>query len=141
PDGRWLAYVSNQSGRPEVYVQPYPEPGLRQQISVDGGTAPAWSHDGRELFYVTTPSVGGQAALTTMMVVPVQLTPTFAAGMPRMLFQGRFGATANIRGYDVAANGQRFLMVQQKDRPAMRVADMIVVENWVDELRQTVRPK
>jgi eukaryotic-like serine/threonine-protein kinase len=138
PDGRWLAYVSNQSGRAEVYVQPYPGPGARQQISVDGGTAPAWSRDGRELFYITTLSVGGQAALTKMMVVPVQSKPAFTAGTPRMLFEGRYGATANIRGYDVAPDG-RFLMVQQKDRPPMRVAEMIIVQNWVEELRQKVR--
>jgi serine/threonine-protein kinase len=141
PDGRWLAYVSNQSGRAEVYVQPYPEPGARQQISVDGGTAPAWSRDGRELFYVTATSIGGQAALTRMMGVPVQLKPAFAAGTPRILFEGRYGATAQIRGYDVAPDGRRFLMVQQKDRPAMRVADMIIVQNWVEELRQKVRPR
>jgi eukaryotic-like serine/threonine-protein kinase len=141
PDGSWLAYVSNQSGRAEVYVQPYPGPGARQQISVDGGTAPAWSRDGRELFYITNPSVGGQAALTKMMVVAVQSKPTFTASAPRMLFQGRYGATANIRGYDVAPDGRRFLMVQQKDRPAIRLADMIIVQNWVEELKQKVRPK
>jgi Tol biopolymer transport system component len=140
PDGRWLAYVSNQSGRAEVYVQPYPGPGARQQISVDGGTAPAWSRDGRELFYVTATSIGGQAALTRMMGVPVQLKPTFAAGTPRMLFQGRYGATAQIRGYDVAPDGRRFLMVQQKERPPMRVAEMIIFQNWVVELRQKVPP-
>ena len=138
PDGRWLAYVSNQSGRVEVYVQPYPGPGARQQISVDGGTAPAWSRDGRELFYMTAPSVGGQAALTKMMVVPVQLKPTFTAGTPRMLFEGRYGVTANVRGYDVAPDGRRFLMVQQKDRPATRLADMIIVQNWTEELKQRV---
>ena len=141
PDGRWLAYVSNQSGRAEVYVQPYPGPGVRQQISVDGGTAPAWSRDGRELFYVTASSVGGQAALTKMMVVPVQLKPAFTAGTPRMLFEGRYGASANIRGYDVAPDGRRFLMVQQEDRPPMRVTDMIIVQNWVEELRQKVRQR
>ena len=140
PDGRWLAYVSNQTGRVEVYVQPYPGAGLRQQISVDGGTAPAWSRDGRELFYMTAPSLGGQAALTKMMVVPIQLKPTFTAGTPRMLFEGRYGLTANIRGYDVAPDG-RFLMVQQKDRPATRVADMVIVQNWIEELKQKVRPK
>jgi eukaryotic-like serine/threonine-protein kinase len=140
PDGRWLAYVSNQSGRAEVYVQPYPGPGARQQISIDGGTAPAWSRDGREVFYMTAPSVGGQAAQTTMMVVPVQLKPVFTAGTPRVLFQGRYGVTANIRGYDVAPDGRRFLMVQQKDRPAMRVAEMIVVQNWIEELKQKARP-
>jgi hypothetical protein len=58
-----------------------------------------------------------------------------------MLFQGRFGVTANIRGYDVAADGQRFLMVQQKDRPATRVADMVIVQNWVEELKEKVRAK
>ena len=140
-DGHWLAYVSNQSGRAEVYVQPYPGPGARQQISVDGGTAPAWSRDGRELFYITTPSVGGQAALTKMMAVAVQLKPTFTAGTPRMLFEGRYGATAITRGYDVAPDGRRFLMVQQKDRPAIRLTDIIIVQNWVEELRQKVRPK
>ena len=69
---------------------------------------------------MTTPSVGGQAAQTRMMVVPVQLNPTFTAGTPRVLFQGRYGVTANIRGYDVAPDGRRFLMVQQKERPATR---------------------
>ena len=108
----------------------------RQQISVDGGTAPAWSRDGRELFYMTAPSEGGQAARTKMMVVPVQLKPTFTAGTPRMLFEGRYGVTANIRGYDVAPDGQRFLMVQQKERPATRVADMIIVQNWTEELKR-----
>jgi Tol biopolymer transport system component len=141
PDGRWLAYASNQSGRIEVYVQPYPVPGARQQISVDGGTAPAWSRDSRELFYMTAPSVGGQAALTKMMVVPVQLKPTFTAGSARVLFEGRYGVTANVRGYDISPDGRRFLMVQQKERPATRLADMIIVQNWVEELKQKVRPK
>jgi hypothetical protein len=141
PDGRWVAYASNQSGRVEVYVQPFPGPGARQQISVDGGTAPAWSRDGREIFYITAVSVGGQAALTKMMVVPVQLKPAFTAGTPRMLFEGRYGVTADIRGYDVAPDGRRFLMVQQKDRPAMRLSDMIIVQNWIDELNERVPPK
>jgi hypothetical protein len=131
-------YASNQSGRVEVYVQPYPGPGARQQISVDGGTAPAWSRDGREIFYITASSVGGQAALTKMMVVPIQLKPIFSAGTPRMLFEGRYGLTANIRGYDVALDGRRFLMVQQKDRPPMRLSDMIIVQNWTEELKRLV---
>jgi Tol biopolymer transport system component len=139
PDGRWLAYASDQSGRGEVYVQPYPGPGARQQISVDGGTAPAWSRDGRELFYVTASTVGGQAALTKMMVVPVQTNPTFSAGAPRVLFQGRYGLTANVRGYDIAPNGRRFIMVQQKERPAMRLSSLIIVQNWIDELKQKMR--
>jgi len=141
PDGRWLAYTSNQSGRNEVYVQPYPGDGARQQVSVDGGTASAWSHDGRELFYMTASSIGGQAAPTKMMAVSVQLKPTFTAGTPRMLFEGRYGATANIRGYDVTADGRRFLMVQQKERPVMRLTDMVIVQNWVEELKQKLQPR
>jgi serine/threonine-protein kinase len=141
PDGRWLAYVSNDSGRAQVYVQPYPGPGLRQMVSTDGGTAPAWSRDGRELFYTTTQTTGGQAALTKMMVVPLTFHPTFKPGTPRQLFEGRYGATASIRGYDVSPDGQRFLMVQQKERPAVRAAEMILVQNWFEELKRLVPVK
>ncbi len=138
PDGHWLAYASDESGRGEVYVQPYPGPGPRQQVSTDGGIGPAWSRDGRELFYTTTQSFGGQAALTKMMVVAVSMRPTFTAGHPRMLFQGRYGATAGIRAYDVTSDGRRFLMVQQKDRPPVSAADMILVQNWFEELKTRV---
>jgi eukaryotic-like serine/threonine-protein kinase len=141
PDGHWLAYASDESGRSEVYVQPYPGPGPRQQVSTDGGIGPAWSRDGRELFYMTTPSFGGQAALTKMMVVAVSLRPTFTAGHPRMLFQGRYGATAGIRAYDVTADGRRFLMVQQKERAPVSAADMILVQNWSEELKARVPTK
>jgi eukaryotic-like serine/threonine-protein kinase len=141
PDGRWLAYASDESGRSEVYVQPYPGPGPRQQVSTDGGTAPAWARDARELFFTDTQSVGGQAAPTRMMVVPVAFGPTFSAGAPRMLFQGRYGATGSIRPYDVTADGRRFLMVQQKERPAVSVSEMILVQNWFDELKARVPTK
>jgi len=138
PDGRWIAYASNESDQNEVYVQPYPGPGPRQQVSVGGGTAPAWSRDGKELFYTTAQSIGGQAVPTKMMAVAVKLAPTFDAGLPRLLFQGDFGATAGIRGYDVTPDGRRFLMVQQKDRPHTTVTEMILVQNWLEELRQKV---
>ena len=141
PDGRWLAYASDESGRTEVYVQPYPGPGPRQQVSANGGTGPAWSHDGRELFYTTTQTMGGQATLTRMMVVPVTLRPTLTVGAPRQLFEGRFGATAGIRSYDVTADGRRFLMVQQKERPAVAAAEMILVQNWLEEVKARVPVK
>ena len=141
PDGRWLAYASDESGRSEVYVQPYPGPGPRQQVSTDGGTAPAWARDARELFFTDTQSVGGQATPTRMMVVPVAFGPTFSAGAPRMLFQGRYGATSTIRPYDVTADGRRFLMVQQKERPAVSASEMILVQNWVEELKARVPTK
>jgi hypothetical protein len=124
-----------------VYVQPYPGPGPRQQVSPNGGTGPAWSHDGRELFYTTTQSIGGQATLTRMMVVPATLRPTFTAGEPRQIFEGRYGATAGIRSYDVTADGRRFLMVQQKERPAVAAAEMILVQNWLEEVKARVPVK
>jgi serine/threonine-protein kinase len=141
PDGRWLAYASAESGRSEVYVQPFPGPGPRLQISTDGGTAPAWSRDSRELFYTTALSTGGQAGVSSMMAVPVTLAPTFTAGVPRVLFNGRYGATARIRGYDVSPDGRRFLMVQQKERAPTIVSQMILVQNWFDELKRKVPVK
>jgi Tol biopolymer transport system component len=141
PDGRWLAYASDESGRTEVYVQPYPGPGSRQQVSANGGTGPAWSRDGRELFYTTTQTTGGQATLTRMMAVPVTFRPTFTVGAPRQLFEGRFGATTGIRSYDVTADGKRFLMVQQKERPPVAAAEMILVQNWIEEVKARVSVK
>jgi len=141
PDGAWLAYASNESGRSEVYVQPYPGPGSRRQVSIGGGTGPAWSHDGRELFYTPTETAGGQAVLTRMMVVSVTLKPTFSASAPRLLFEGRYGASAGIRAYDVTADGRRFLMVQQKERPPVAAADMVLVQNWLEELKARVPAK
>jgi hypothetical protein len=108
--------------------------------------AAAWSpsdrsHDGRELFDTTTQAIGGQATLTRMMAVPVTLRPTFTAAEPRQIFEGRYGATAGIRSYDVTADGRRFLMVQQKERPAVAAAEMILVQNWLEEVRARVPVK
>jgi hypothetical protein len=110
-------------------------------VSANGGTGPAWSHDGRELFYTTTQAGGGQATLTRMMVVPVTLRPSFTVGAPRQLFEGRYGATSAIRSYDVTADGKRFLMVQQKERPAIDAAEMILVQNWLEEVKVRVPAK
>jgi serine/threonine-protein kinase len=141
PDGRWIAYASNESGQEEVYVQSFPNGGARHQISTSGGAAPAWSHDGRELFYITAVTTGGQAALLSMMSVRVTSQPTFSAGTARVLFQGRYGATALIRDYDVSADGRRFLMVRQKERPPTVVSAMVLVQNWLDELKRKVPAK
>jgi hypothetical protein len=71
----------------------------------------------------------------------VTLAPTFTAGVPRVLFNGRYGATARIRGYDVSPDGRRFLMVQQKERAPTIVSQMILVQNWFDELKRKVPVK
>ncbi len=121
-----------------MYVQPFPNLGSRHQISTDGGTAPAWSRDGRELFYTTTETFGGQATLTRMMAVAVATAPTFVASPPRLLFEGRYGASAQVRPYDVSRDGQRFLMVKQKERAPISASQMILVQNWFEELKARV---
>jgi Tol biopolymer transport system component len=140
PDGHWLAYSSDESGRPEVYVQPYPGPGPRVLISTEGGIAPSWGKGGRELFYVAPAVPPGSPGLR-MMVVPVAVVPTFTAGLPRMLFQGRLNAGSSVRGYDVTSDGQRFLMVQNKERPAIKPTYIVLVQNWVEELKARVPTK
>jgi Tol biopolymer transport system component len=97
PDGHWVAYVSNESGRSEVYVAPFPGPGGRFIISTEGGSEPRWSRDGRELFYRNG---------NKMMAVDVQSGSTFRAGTPRLLFEGDYVS------YDVSPDGRRFLMIK-----------------------------
>jgi Tol biopolymer transport system component len=135
PDGHWLAYVSNESGRNEVYVQPYPGPGGRQQVSTDGGDEPAWARNGREMFYMAP----GTDGAIRMMAVDVALGPTFTVGKSRILFEGRNGGQVNIRGYDVTQDGRRFLMVQSKEQPPESpITEMVLVQNWFEELKQKV---
>ena len=143
PDGRWLAYYSNESGRDEVYVQPYPGPGPRQQISTGGGTGPAWSQDGRELFYQTMSQRPGEAlGVLTIMAMPITTRPAFSAGIPKALFQLRAPLTTlGTRGYDVTRDGRRFLMVQDKQRPPLKATEMILVQNWFEELKRRVPAK
>jgi eukaryotic-like serine/threonine-protein kinase len=128
PDGRYLAYTSNESGRPEVYVQAYPGPGGRWQISSAGGTGALWSRDGSELFY----SNG-----RTMMAVAVTTKPVFSASAPAELFTGNF-AWGRVGNYDIAPDGKHFVMVQAAMDEA--APEMRVVVNWFEELTRLVRP-
>ena len=129
PDGKWLAYVSNESGEDQIYVKPYPGPGERFTISNEGGTEPVWSRDGRELFYRDDEA---------MMAVPVAPGPSPSFGQPRLLFRGQFlsdfSAAAGYPFYDVARDG-RFLMVQ---RPATVATKLVFVQNWFEELKRLV---
>jgi Tol biopolymer transport system component len=132
PDGRWLAYTSNESGRSEVLVQSFPEPAGRTQISTNGGIEPVWSRDGRELFYLN-----GDA----MMAVEIRTSPTFTAGSPRKLFEGRYVPSPNgVSSYDVSQDGQRFLRVQplHPDPPTDQIQ---VTLNWFEELKRLVPTK
>ena len=128
PDGRWVAYESNESGRSEVYVRPFPGPGARWQISTEGGQDARWSRSGRELFY---------RQADKMMIVDVETKPTFRPGRPRTLFEGRhYGMNAYGYSYDVAPDG-RFLMIRP-DPAESGPAQVKVVLNWFEEVKRRV---
>ena len=126
PDGHWLAYVVKQDVRSEVYVQPFPGPGGRTQISTAGGTEPVWNPNGRELFY---------RQADKMMAVDIATQPALIAQKPRMLFESaallRVSTTPN---YDVSRDGQRFLMVQAGQQTS--APQLTLVVNWFGELKR-----
>ena len=126
PDGRWLAYASNESGRFEIYVVPFPNTGAAKwAVSASGGTEPLWSHSGRELFY----RAGGN-----LVAVEVKVTPTFSPGRSTVLFPaGGFVADALAQEYAVAPDDRRFLMT--RPLAPSRPDELIVVDNWFEELK------
>jgi dipeptidyl aminopeptidase/acylaminoacyl peptidase len=122
PDGRWLAYESNDANPDEIYVRPFPTGGGRWQVSTHGGTTPQWSSDGKELFYL---------ADDTLMVAAVAPGSTFHAAAPRALF--RHAQPWNYDGserFSVMPDGQRFLMLQ----PAGPPFQIQLTLNWAAEL-------
>ena len=130
PDGHWIAYVSPESGTSEVYVQPFPGPGEKHRISTAGGTSPAWSRNGRELFYLRQPS---RASTSSMMTVDVSTTGDFKAGVPRLLFEGPYLGSTPLRSYDVTADGQ-FIMSREQRPPDQPVTRLNVVLGWAETL-------
>jgi serine/threonine-protein kinase len=123
PDGKWLAYVSDESGRNDVYVQPFPGPGPKWLVSTEGGIDPVWSRDGRELFY----RQGDQ-----MMAVTVAPKGEFSAGRPQRLFEIRFDAADNGPNYDVSRDGRWFVM-PRSDQGLVQ-GEMQLVLNWFGEV-------
>jgi Tol biopolymer transport system component len=130
PDGRWIAYMSNESGRFEVYVQPFPGPGGKWQISNDGGMSPVWAPNGGELFYITS---------TRLMRVAVTTRPGFSASAPQRLAELASGLLNRVGlssySYDVTPDGQRFLFVKANVQSASP-DEVRVVLNWTEELKQ-----
>jgi serine/threonine protein kinase/Tol biopolymer transport system component len=141
PDGKWVAYTSGTAlGRNEVYVRPYPALDRRVQITGDNSHAPVWRNDGRELFYLEGP-LPDDPVKVRVKAMPVTTTPTFSVGTPRTLFEGPFRVDGPFRGYDVTPDGQRFLMVRAVEQPPDRVTHMMLVQNWVEELKARVPSK
>jgi len=124
PGGRWLAYVSDESGRDEVYVRPFPGPGGRWLISRDGGREPLWSHEGDEIFYRSPDGNLVRAAVTA--------GETFSVGQRTVLFSAEdYSTNPNHTSYDISPDGQRFLMVRRTGGSP----DLIFVQNWLTEVQ------
>jgi hypothetical protein len=131
PDGRWLAYMSLESGRSEVYVRPFPAvEGGRWQVSLEGGQQPRWAPGGRELFF--------RAQDGAVMTARVQTTPTFTV-IDRTIFKPAPGEGAFYSGaYDVHPDGRHLLMARRLTGPEGEEAGVVVVENFTEELKQRV---
>jgi len=130
PDGRWLAYQSDESGRQEIYVRPFPGPGGKWQISTEGGSEPMWARNGRELFYRSGDK---------MMAAAIETKPVFAAGKPKLLFEGHYErgilSFSFEPNYDVSPDGQQFLMIKASEQESV-ATQLNVVLNWSDEVRR-----
>jgi serine/threonine-protein kinase len=130
PDGRWMAYVSDESGRPEVYVRPFPATRGKKQISNEGGTEPLWTRNGKQLFYRRPPQ-------RQVWAVDVQSGSGFAVTKTRLLFtKAGYESAPMIRYWDVSPGRRRFLMVKQEDRKPQPITEMILVHDWLEELKQ-----
>jgi serine/threonine protein kinase/Tol biopolymer transport system component len=126
PDGHWLAYVSDESGRSEVFVSTLPSPIGKWQVSTDGGSAPRWRQDGKELFYI--------APDNRIVAVAVTVGSTFARGTPRPLFVAPVGQGGPWEEFDVSADGTRFLVnALAEEEPG---APITVVVNWTAALER-----
>ena len=125
PDAKFLAYESNESGRYDVYVQPFPQGGAKWQVSTNGGGQPRWRGDGKEIFYVE----GG-----TLMAVSVTTSPVFSPGAAQPLFKDQTAFVGRGQQYDVTPDGQRFVVIETLGDADTGQA-LHVVENWYEEFR------
>ena len=138
PDGRWVAYRSNINGQGVIYVTPFPGPGARIPISSGPGSgsswSPAWSRDGRELFYRTQTDDGP----VTLKVLSVEASREFTDVRPKTLFEIGGPGSRPLRGYDASPDGQRFLIAQTVERRRTEKTTIHLVQNWFEELERLV---
>jgi len=140
PDGRWIAYASDVSGRFEVYVRPYPASGPAEPVSIEGGWCPAWNPSGHELFFL---SLTDQAGRICMMTVEFRPGSPPRIGRPRLLFEFVERDLplrgSPVRRYDVAPDGQRFYVTHWPTPPPPPVVTHInLIQNWFEELKAKV---
>jgi eukaryotic-like serine/threonine-protein kinase len=135
-DGRWLAYVSNESGGFEVYVQPYPGPGEKHRVSTSGGTQPVWTSNGREILFRGNWQEFFSSSVTSF-------TP-FRTATPRLIYKeksGGFSSTTPVRGWDATRDGRQLIVTQDKESKDKPVSQLQIILNWDVELKQRVPVK
>jgi eukaryotic-like serine/threonine-protein kinase len=140
PDSRWIAYSSDESGRSEVYVAPFPALSPRTRVSVEGGEHPFWSPDGRQIYYRTGPNLLAihertTAAVSRIMAVSISTTPELAAGQPHMLFEGPYFDSGH--DWAITPDGKSFIFMRDKAGQSGG-NEMRVVLNWMEELKSRV---
>jgi serine/threonine-protein kinase len=132
PDGRWLAYSSNETGNFEVYVRPFPGPGGKWQVSTGGGRFPVWSRNGKELFYRTADS-------RIMVAAYTDTSDSFQAGKPQLWSPGQFTNLGNNLNFDLHPDGQRFAVLKAPGSENQPTANKLTfIFNFFDELRRKV---
>jgi serine/threonine-protein kinase len=133
PDGHWMAYVSNESGTPEVYVQAFPGGGAKTRVSADGGIEPIWTANGRELLFRT-----GTLSTNRFMSAAIRSTSPLQVDPPRLLFEvkaGEYDATTPVRAWDATPDAQRFILTHVDDATVKPVTTLNVVLHWTNRLR------
>jgi Tol biopolymer transport system component len=125
PDGKWIAFMSNETGSAEVFIRPYPDTGTAWQVSTGGGRSPLWSRDGRELFFTSG---------AKLMSVPIESQPTLRIGTPVRLFDGGF-SVEQARDFDISPDGRQFIVVRHSGIDGGK-QEMRIVLNWVEEMKR-----
>jgi tricorn protease-like protein len=131
PDGRWIAYQSDESGQLEVYVQSFPPGAGKFQVSAGGGISPRWRADGRELYFRSGDS---------LTAVTIETSPRFAAGVPQKLFSGRAVPAGTVRTYDVTPDGSRFLVAIPSTN-FLDTPSVTMIVNWQAGLKAKLSTK
>jgi Tol biopolymer transport system component len=130
PDGRWIAYVSDATGRPEIYLQVFPPSGDKWQISTAGGREPVWAPSGTELFYRDR---------YKLMVADLKTQPAFTASPPRLLFESPYEGVSSRANFDITSDGRRFLMLETVEKDS--TTEVKIVPNWFEEVRRRTPSK
>jgi len=129
PDGRYLAYCTDETGRVEVYVSSFPEPNRKTLVSTGGGIAPIWAPNGHRIYYWSLD-------WKKLMAVDVTLSPTLSVGTPRFLFEYPLISISYIRPYDISPDGTRFLVIREDETRPVKVTRLNLVQNWFEELKR-----